>query len=118
MIYHIASLEDWRNALASGTYSTCSLDSEEGFIHASFKDQVLWVANSLFAGQKGLVLLKIEQALLRAEVRLEAAPEGEHFPHIYGALNLDAVQAAWQFEPGPDGRFTWPDLGEEEGASC
>ncbi len=113
-VYHIATQEDWQQALANGSYRSSSLDGEEGFIHASFEEQVLRVANALFAGRQGLVLLKIELARLLPEVRLEAAPEGELFPHLYGALNLDAVQAVWPLTLGPDGRFIWPDEDVQE----
>jgi uncharacterized protein (DUF952 family) len=115
-VYHIATKEDWQRAVESGRYRSSSLDGEEGFIHASFEEQVLRVANGLFAGRQDLVLLKIELADLLAEVRLEASPEGELFPHLYGALNLDAVQTVWPLTLGEDGQFVWP--GAENDRNC
>lgn len=44
-----------------------------------------------FAGRDDLVLLEIDPARLRAELKYEPAPDGELFPHVYGPLNIDAV---------------------------
>ena len=69
-------------------------------------------ANRYYAGQAGLVLLRIDSDRLNAEVRYENLEGGESlFPHIYGALNLSAVSGAVDFPPGADGRFTLPDFG-------
>ncbi|MBC7972908.1 MAG: DUF952 domain-containing protein, partial [Verrucomicrobia bacterium] len=64
-------------------------------------------ANSFFPGQTGLVLLWIESDRVQSDIRYEAS-NGDHFPHIYGALSLDAVTQAIDFEPNADGNFTLP----------
>jgi uncharacterized protein (DUF952 family) len=64
-----------------------------------------------------LVLLVIDPSKLEAELKWEPpaepepthAREGELFPHIYGPLNLDAVQEILAFEPDKDGKFTLPE---------
>jgi uncharacterized protein (DUF952 family) len=105
VILHIASREDWEKAKAQGSYRTDSL-IDEGFIHCSKRDQVIEVANTFFRGQEGLVLLSIDRSRVAAEIRHENLEGGEErFPHIYGALNLDAVIEVIEFEPGEDGRF-------------
>jgi uncharacterized protein (DUF952 family) len=110
LIYHIATGADWERARADGEYTRSSVDktlAEEGFIHASQASQVTRTANKFYRGVPGdLVLLVIDVGLLRAEVRYEDVPGAElPFPHIYGALNVDAVIAAEPFAPGPDGTF-------------
>lgn len=105
-IYHITSNEDWASAKKSGLYSFCALESE-GFIHCSTKSQYLDIANSVFKGRTDLVLLEIDTNLLKPEVRYENLEGGNIlFPHIYGALNLDAVVNALDLLPGADGVFT------------
>jgi uncharacterized protein (DUF952 family) len=110
VIYHIATCADWERALADGEYTRSSLDktlAEEGFIHASQATQVARTANKFYRGVPGdLVLLVIDQGLLRAEVRYEDVPGAElPFPHIYGPLNTGAVLEARPFAPQADGTF-------------
>ncbi len=110
LIYHITTEEEWQTARSLGAYTADSLDSE-GFIHCSTAGQVLGVANALFAGQVGLVLLAIDVTQLEAEVRYEDCYEsGQQFPHIYGPLNLDAVAAVIPFPPQSGGTFVLPPI--------
>lgn len=106
MILHITRQSDWEAAQKRGYYETEGLPIE-GFIHCSTLFQVLQVANFLFRGQKGLVLLEIDESRVKAEIRYEGETE-EKFPHIYGRLNLDAVICVHNFEPRQDGSFRLP----------
>ncbi len=107
-IYHITAESTWQAALTAGQYAADSL-AAEGFIHCSTAGQVLATAERYYAGQAGLVLLRIDPQKLAAELRYENLEGGEtRFPHIYGPLNLSAVDAAAAFPPGKDGRFTLP----------
>jgi uncharacterized protein (DUF952 family) len=108
-ILHLTFLTGWLAAQNSGIYAADTLESE-GFIHCSTRQQVLCVANALFAGQHGLVLLVVDPLRLKPEVRWEPGadqPE-ELFPHVYGPINLEAVVKVLDFEPGPDGLFILP----------
>ena len=106
-IYHITSADAWASACAAGTYSADSLASE-GFIHLSTSAQLLATANRFYHGQLGLLLLAVDTQLLTAELRYEQSEPGQHFPHLYGPLNLAAVLAAHPFPPTPDGSFSLP----------
>jgi uncharacterized protein (DUF952 family) len=108
IILHITTSEAWRQAVELGVYRAASLSSE-GFIHCSRPEQVLRVANKIFYGQIGLVLLCIDPGRVAAPIRDENLEGGaDQFPHIYGPLNLDAVCQVIHFVPGPDGRFELP----------
>lgn len=104
-IYHITRRDEWKAALEFGEYRTGSLDTE-GFIHCSLRRQVLPVANAFYRGQEDLVLLEIDPALVSADIRHEG--EADHFPHIYGPVNIDAVLRLAEFLPQPDGSFAFP----------
>ena len=118
-VLHITSSEAWLAAMESGSYAPESLTAE-GFIHCSRPSQILDVANAFYRGQRELILLVIDPDLLTGELRWEPpaeahpgghAPEGESFPHLYGALNLEAVTRTVRFEPNTDGQFrTLPEL--------
>ena len=120
MIYHITTGEAWQNAVSHGSYSAPSLTSE-GFIHCSAREQVLAVANAIYAGAHDLLLLCIDESCLEAELVWEApahpqademtfAGLDERFPHLYGPLNLDAVVAAHDLIESADGFELPPEL--------
>lgn len=105
MIYHIAPRGDWEAARPSGVYRADSLDTE-GFIHCSTAAQVVAVANFLFRGVSGLVLLHVDPEKLSSRVVYENLEGGdERFPHVYGPMEVEAVVQVTAFEPGPDGTF-------------
>jgi len=88
-ILHITTRSAWEAACATGRYEPPSLE-QEGFIHLSDPHQVAAVAQARYAGVDGLVLLHVSTERLTAPLKYEAA-DGDSFPHLYGALNLDAV---------------------------
>ena len=99
-ILHITDRPAWEAARAAGVYRGDTLDAA-GFIHCSTPAQLAGVARRFFAGRRGLVLLRIDPGRLAAPLRYELSPDApEPFPHLYGPLNLDAVIAAEDFEPG------------------
>lgn len=107
-LYHITPWTDWAAGQAAGAYTAASLQAQ-GFIHASTREQVLRTAALFYRGVKGLALLRIDAGRLSAPVRWENTEGGEElFPHLYGALNLDAVDGVADFPPGPDGTFAFP----------
>ena len=96
-IFHIALVSEWKQARQTGTYTTSTLGkslAEEGFIHASRREQVAGVFANFYRGvRKPLVLLTIETDRLVSPWREEAVGD-DTFPHIYGPLNVNAVVAA------------------------
>ncbi len=111
-LFHITAAADWSRARATGAYrlSTRGLSLDDvGFIHCSYLEQVTNVANAIYPGVHGLVLLAIDPQRLTAPVREETiADSQERFPHIYGPLNIDAVVEVVALEPSADGSFQLP----------
>ena len=117
MIYHITSRANWGVAQTQGHYRAPSLESE-GFIHCSTRHQISGVANELYRGQTGLLLLCIDEESLRAPLVWEApahpnsdttkqSVDESVFPHVYGVLNLDSVVAVLDF-PETETGFSLP----------
>jgi len=108
IILHITHQDQWELAQETGNYTAESLEAQ-GFIHCSTHEQVIEVANFLFKGQRGLVLLAIDREKVKHEVVYENLyGEDDLFPHIYGALNTDAVFEVYDFPPKNDGNFELP----------
>jgi len=106
MVYHIATELEWERAQRDGIYRPVSL-ARDGFIHCSSAKQVASVANKLYAGRTDLLLLCIDEGKTVSPIRYEDLyGTGQLYPHIYGALNVDAVVAVKVFRPGPDGGFS------------
>ena len=108
-ILHTTPRAAWSAAQANGKYAADSL-AGQGFIHCSKVDQIPRVANVIYAGQHGLVLLVIDPGLLNSELRWEPGTDlaTELFPHVYGPINLNAVIQVIDFEPAADGKFHMP----------
>lgn len=108
-VFHIARVDDWQAAQRLGVYTVSSLGKqlgETGFIHLSFAHQVKQVADLIYRGMTDLVVLQIDQTKLSAPLVVEAVEDTtEAFPHLYGALNTDAVQAVRDYDLRDDGTF-------------
>jgi len=111
MLLHIARGDEWARAQMDGVYRTGSLQ-EQGYIHCSYPHQVINVANMVYRGQRGLVLLHIDPDRLDSRVVEEDGGGGELFPHVYGPINLGAVVKVERLTPGEDGSFTHLDLND------
>lgn len=113
-LYHITTRPDWEAAQSTGQYSAPSLQTQ-GFIHLSQAEQVARVANAIYKGQTGLVVLCIDPDGLSFTVRYEPPDptipahhyQGELFPHLYGPLNVSAVADVIDFRPDSSGEFTF-----------
>ena len=91
IIYHVTTSKEWNRAKTQGFYEASSLHAE-GFIHCSEASQVEGVLERYFAGKKDLVKLVIDTDKLTSPLKYELAPSiNEDFPHVYGAINPEAV---------------------------
>ena len=113
MILHIAVRDEWEAAAGTTTTYVPNRFAHDGFVHCSSPAQVLGPADRLFSGRTDLVLLVIDPIRLGARVVEEPGDPGsaETFPHVYGPIEIAAVTRVIDFPPGPEGRFTLPDLG-------
>ncbi|WP_107772374.1 DUF952 domain-containing protein [Nocardioides sediminis] len=93
-IFHVATAADWEAAVRHGAYATSTRGrtlAEEGFIHASRREQVQPVLERWYADlDEPLVLLVIDPDRLAAEVRVEAVGD-DTYPHVYGPIEPTAV---------------------------
>ena len=114
MIVHIVKRSAWAIAVERKSYAPDSLRAE-GFIHCSTFAQLIDTANRFYRGQRNLVVLRIEEPRLTAELKYEAPATahreaaGDLFPHLYGELNVDAVVRVVELPCEADGSFQLPD---------
>ncbi|WP_369795555.1 DUF952 domain-containing protein [Synechococcus sp. GFB01] len=107
-LYHLALRREWQAACGEGVYrrSTRGRSLEEvGFIHLSSAHQLQGTAESFYddlSADELLLLILDPQHLAAAGLELryeQAPPNGDRFPHLYGALPLHAVLLAEPWQP-------------------
>ena len=105
LIFHLTTTGEWKTHQNAGLYEPKTIE-EQGFIHCCYGNQVGSIANRYFKGERDLLLIVIDLASLEAPVKKEEAGDnGEKFPHVYGAINIDAVIDKIKLEPDEDGTF-------------
>lgn len=114
-VYHLAVVADWESAVAAGVYtmSTRAMALDDvGFIHCSFRHQLVAVAARFYGDVDTVLVLEIDRATL-AQQGLHIVVEpgepatGELFPHLYGPLPTAAVVSVTPW-PVLDGRTEPP----------
>jgi glutathione S-transferase len=105
-LFHITTAAEWAAAIDTGRYTGSTRGktlAQEGFIHCSFAEQTAAVVAMLYADcPDPLVLLRIDPALVDAEIKVEPAVPGgdQDYPHIYGPLPVAAVVEVSPLTPG------------------
>lgn len=108
-IYKIVSRASYQEALERGVYTHESL-YKEGFIHFSFKNQILEVARKHFAQETDLILMEVDAgALVKPMVAEDLKNKGVLYPHVYGDVNLSAIVQVFPFEKDNRGEFLLPE---------
>src|SRR4029453_18307980 len=102
--------EEWARAAAAGSCAGSSQDAKDGFIHFSTAVQLPESARRHRSGQSGLVLLAVDAELLGTALRWEPSRQGALFPHLYGALPVNAVRWVRDLPLGGDGVPVLPPL--------
>jgi uncharacterized protein (DUF952 family) len=108
IIYKICTAAEWREAEREGRYRGSAVDARDGFIHFSTAEQAAETAAKHFAGQRGLMLIAVDADVLGARLKWEPSRGGALFPHLYGALEMDAVRRVDPLPLDDAGRHVFP----------
>jgi uncharacterized protein (DUF952 family) len=91
LIYKLSDGSAWRAAQAAGVYAGSTDDRRDGFIHFSTAEQVPATAAKYFSDVRDLVVAAIVADALGAALKWEPSRGGQLFPHLYGPLDMAAV---------------------------
>ncbi len=108
VIYKIVTEAEWAEAEKAGVFKGAPVDLADGYIHFSTADQAEETAARHFAGQKDLLLVKVDARRLGDALVYEPSRGGQLFPHLYADLSIDAVTGIDALPLGPDGRHQFP----------
>ena len=117
-VYKIATFEQWDEALEKGTFDGAPVDLADGFIHFSTASQVGETASKHFAGQDGLMLVKVATAPMARHYKMETSRGGALFPHLYAKLPVSDAVIWEEIQLQPDGTHHFPDWFEDDESSA
>ena len=109
-IYKIVPAALWREAEVAGVFRGAPVDLADGFIHFSTSEQVAETAAKHFAGQRDLLLVRVDSERLGDSLKWEVSRGGALFPHLYAELSLSAVVSTEPLPLGGDGLHRFPTL--------
>ncbi|MDY6868972.1 MAG: DUF952 domain-containing protein, partial [Chloroflexota bacterium] len=105
LVFHLVKKNVWEEKKSNSRYHPESIDSQ-GFIECISGKDIEPVVNNKFKGEKGILLIVINTALIEPKLKYEEDSESKVTrPRIYGPLNLDAVIDKIELAPEEDGSF-------------
>lgn len=109
LIYKICPEPLWHEAEEAQRFTGAPVDLADGFIHFSTGAQVRETAARHFAGQRGLLLIAVDDAKLGPALRYELSRGGALFPHLHAPLDPKAVRWVAPLPLGQDGSHLFPE---------
>ena len=104
-LYQLIHETDWDVARPTGEVKPASL-CEEGYIHCfGSKEQLERAANRFYPGQRGMMVLELDTAMISSPLKHEPNRSGEIYPRIYGPLNVEAVVRVQEMSIDDAGRL-------------
>ncbi len=102
--FHLVRRSTWERLDPQADYAPDSL-AREGFIHCTEGVEELALTADCHFGplDEELLALELDRARIAAPIRYD--DPRRMYPHIYGALNRDAIVAIHVLRPGPEGRY-------------
>lgn len=107
-IYKIISKSEWQRAEIAGVFTGVAIDLTDGYIHFSTAAQAAETAAKHFAGKTDLLLITVNPDALTQSLKWEPSRGGALFPHLYGDLNMDAVEDKTALLLAADGAHIFP----------
>ncbi|ATY31195.1 DUF952 domain-containing protein [Sphingomonas psychrotolerans] len=109
--FKVLTAEQMAALETNGSFAGAPVDLKDGYIHLSTAAQLQETIDKHFAGQSDLWLAAVDLDALAGVVKWEPSRGGALFPHLYGALPLDAVIAYSELHYEPDGSLRLPVTG-------
>ena len=109
-IYHLIGQQDLKLRTVKGFIFEPSLQTE-GFTHGATLSQVVAAANRHYKDIERTLLLKIDERKLIYPLRYDYVERHkQYFPHVYGPINMSAVQQVFLMQRNSDGTFRLPEM--------
>lgn len=109
-VYKICTVALWAEAERERVFRGAPVDFADGYIHFSTAAQVAETLAKHFSGQPDLLLVEVNTARLGDALKWEPSRGGALFPHLYGVLDLAAVNRVMALPLDVAGRHALPPL--------
>ncbi len=96
-VYKILSQQDWATARQLG-YTKTALDTGDGYVHLSTREQVEETLRLHYKDQTGVGLFEFTASSLPSALKWEPSRGGQLFPHLYDELHLNLAARSWTLE--------------------
>ncbi|MEX0859761.1 MAG: DUF952 domain-containing protein [Cucumibacter sp.] len=107
-IYKVMTSALWQASVRGEVVLPMPVDTNDGFMHLSARDQLEETLRVHFAGQRDLELVAIDPIELGMGLAWEPSRGGALFPHLYAPCPMRAVLWHAPLEPARDGGFILP----------
>lgn len=94
-----------------GSFAGAEADRADGYIHLSTAAQLTETVDKHFAGRDDLHVAAVDLGSFGESLKWGPSRGGQMFPHLYGALPLEAVIAYGPLERDDGGRVRLPVAG-------
>lgn len=107
-IYKILQPQEWEIFKDTGSYHGSVHDQHDGFIHLCAKNQIAGTLAKHYKDVQVVILACFYEDALD-NVKWEASRGGGKFPHVYGVLDMKALQTHIRLEKSETGEFILPE---------
>ncbi len=104
---HATTPDAWARDRLQGEYRPPSL-AREGFVHASWPDQLPGTLARFFAGANEVIAVVLDVRALGDRLVCEDTSGHGEFPHVYGAISDAAIVAVHRLARQANGVFGAP----------
>ena len=106
LVYKILRQKEYSDLHNLGSLIGSAVDILDGYVHLSTAEQLPETLRKHYAGEGGLHLLALEDALLGGDLRWEPSRGGALFPHLYRELRLADILWKREITLGHEGHET------------
>tara|TARA_B100000700_G_C14311672_1_gene519511 strand:+ start:190 stop:537 length:348 start_codon:yes stop_codon:yes gene_type:complete len=109
LVYKVCTKEEWNQALVNEFYTGSEIDSKDGFIHLSTKNQLNETITKHFQGKKNLIIISFSSKKIQDNLKWEVSRNGDLFPHYYGNLATKFAEKIHNLCLNADGIHKFPE---------
>ena len=106
-VFKILECKEWFNK--EEEYKGSLIDSKDGFIHLSTKNQIYQTCKKHFFGKENLIVIYFKIKDLENNLKWEKSRNDDLFPHYYGKIKKKLMIGFFKIRRTGDGSHEFPE---------